>query len=165
MRSTSALILRFISTFLANIANNINCARENKCTFMQTLPYLILLNLCHLWHLNSLLHLVKSWPKCQQGHLAIFQKKSLWSYFLQSSITAVEVKCAFWRVIRLSELEFSSSALTVFKIFGQDSWQVLPLMCGSMLLLPPPLKHPNYHSCHSDVCELTHLFLMGWKLP
>lgn len=42
---------------------------------------------------------------------------------------------------------------------------MLPLMCESMPPLPPPLKHPNYHSCHSGVCELTHLFLAGWKLP
>lgn len=39
-------------------------------------------------------------------------------------------------------------------------------MCESMPPLPPPpLKHPNYHSCHSGVSERAHLFLAGWKLP
>lgn len=70
-----------------------------------------------------------------------------------------------WSVASLFQLKFSSTALTACKIFGQDSCQMLPLMCDTTPALPPHLKHPNYHFCQSGVREQTQRFLTGWKLP
>lgn len=174
MHSLSPWFSGSSSLFLPNITNNLYTGTwasdwlglNEWESVMSSKPFFILWH-CRLWCLSSSLLLGKG----SANRSVKKTKKRVWIYFVQSSVIAAEVKRAFWRAIRLNCLNgsFSSSALTAFKIFGQDSWQELSLMCESM---PPPspspyspLKHPNYHSCHFGACELTHLFLMGWKLP
>lgn len=96
--------------------------------------------------------LVKSCSTCQVSNVAVPSLLLRW-------------KWAVWSVASLFQLKFSSTALTAFKIFGQDSCQMLPLMCDTTPPLPPHLKHPNYHFCQSGVREQTQRFLTGWKLP
>lgn len=65
----------------------------------------------------------------------------------------------------LSKAECFFSALMQFKIISEGFSQVLPLMFETPSPLPPHFKHPNYHCSESAACEITHLFLTGWKLP
>lgn len=162
-----------------------SCTHENKHTVVQVhrqqtwifqwLSFTQINELCHVKQVsqtcgsvacNSLLHLIKSLLDCQCCNYSLQYVSEAFFFIFCCSVCDVAVK-RICRVLTIKRVLLL--CIEAFKTFGEDSWQVQPLMCESMSPRTPSVKHPNYHFCHFGVCvcvcELTHLFLWSWKVP